>query len=378
MKFYQQDNVWDAALKRIHWLFDEFENVCVGFSGGKDSTICLNLALKVAEERGRLPLTVIFIDQEAEWQCVIDYMRVVMNDPRVDPVWLQVPIKLFNATSTTDPWLMCWEPGKEWIRPKEPNSVHDNVFGTDRFGELFDAYQKWRWPGQKVVQIAGVRAEESPARFKGLTTYETYGGETWGRINDKKIGHFTMYPLYDWSYTDVWKAIHDNGWDYCALYDYMYQHGVPVANMRVSNVHHESAVKQLFFLQEIEGDTWNRIVNRLSGINTAGQLQDKFMTPKKLPPMFKDWTEYRDHLLKHMISDPEHQRYFRETFAAYDGRYFGKAVPVLLKTQIACILANDFHGTKLSVFAASHGAYSINRGKKGGLAINSRTVDDPA
>src|SRR3990167_1853639 len=105
MKFYLDQNVFDAALERIRWLFDEFPNVVVNISGGKDSTVVLNLALMVAEEKGRLPLKVMFIDQEAEWQTVIDYIREIMADPRVDPKWLQVPIRLFNATSTIEPWL---------------------------------------------------------------------------------------------------------------------------------------------------------------------------------------------------------------------------------------------------------------------------------
>ena len=57
------------------------------------------MALLVAEEMGRLPLKVMFLDQEAEWQNVIDYVRDVMTDPRIDPMWFQVPIKMTNSTS---------------------------------------------------------------------------------------------------------------------------------------------------------------------------------------------------------------------------------------------------------------------------------------
>ena len=45
MSVIKQDNVYDEARKRIAFLFDEFENVAVSFSGGKDSTVCLNLVL---------------------------------------------------------------------------------------------------------------------------------------------------------------------------------------------------------------------------------------------------------------------------------------------------------------------------------------------
>jgi predicted phosphoadenosine phosphosulfate sulfurtransferase len=360
VKIYLPENVFDAALDRIRWLFDEFENVSVGFSGGKDSTTVLNLALMVAEEKGRLPLNVVFIDQEAEWQTVIDYVGAIMRDPRVNPCWLQVPIRLFNSTSINEPWLYCWEPGKQWIRDKDPISIQENTFGTDRFGAMFEHFHAAKFPNGPAVYLNGVRAEESPARLMGLTSYETYKGETWGRVGDKKRQHFTMYPIYDWSYTDVWKAIHDNGWPYCPIYDYMYQHGVPLQHMRVSNVHHESAVKILYYLQEIEGATWDKITNRLAGINTVGQLQHQWQQPKELPWMFDSWYEYRDHLIDKLIEDPVKQKYYRDTFARMDERYDESVHPALLRTEISCVLVNDYHGTKLSVFAASNGQHSKN------------------
>ena len=45
MKIYLNKNVYDSAIERINFIFDEFKNVIVSFSGGKDSTVILNLAL---------------------------------------------------------------------------------------------------------------------------------------------------------------------------------------------------------------------------------------------------------------------------------------------------------------------------------------------
>jgi predicted phosphoadenosine phosphosulfate sulfurtransferase len=361
---YLQESVYEAAVKRFNWLFDEFENIMVCVSGGKDSTVCLNMALQIATERDRLPLTVQFTDQEAEWQTVIDHMRKIMGDDRVDPHWLQVPIKLFNASSQIDPWLQCWEPGMEWIREKEPNSIHKNEFDTDRFHNLFAAYAKYVYGDEPACMISGVRCEESPARVRGLTGQETYKGETWGKRLSKRVPHFTMYPIYDWSYTDVWKAIHDNGWPYCPIYDYQYQHGISVIKMRVSNVHHETAISNLFYLQEIEAETWNRITARLSGISTAGQMQTDILCPKTLPPMFRDWFDYRDHLIKYLVTDPEKQDYYRRTFARYDERYPVELHKILVKIQISSVLTNDTEGIKLGSFRGANFGQSKNVGKK--------------
>lgn len=366
MRFYLNQTVWDAALERIAYLFDEFPNVVVNFSGGKDSTVILNLALIVAAEKERLPLRVDFIDQEAEWQATIDYVRQISQNPALDFRWYQMPIKIFNATSSKDDWLQCWEPGAAWMREKEPDSIHDNVYGTDRFADLFEAILTHDYRNQKACNIAGVRTEESPARLKGLTTWPTYKWITWGKKEDVKQGHYTFYPIYDWSYTDVWKAIHSNGWPYCSLYDLYYQYGLPVQNMRVSNVHHETAVRSLFSLHEIEGETWSKLVERVEGVNTAKHLQNAMFAPKELPFMFETWKEYRDYLLENLIEDEKIKNTMRTRFAAHDGRYISEVQEKLNKSEVRMILINDYHDTKYTTFHASHGKdaikYRIERG----------------
>lgn len=365
MRIYTGQTVYAAAVERMEWIFSEFKNVVINVSGGKDSTVVLNIALQVAERLGRLPLPVYFLDQEAEWDCVIDYMRTVMSDPRVKPLWFQIPFKIFNAASSVDQWLECWKPGADWIRPKEPDSIHDNVMGCDRFAEMFAAFGRTYYPNEPMCHVAGVRAEESPARLNGLTSYPTYKWVTWGKVEDKARDHYAFYPIFDWTYKDVWTAIHHNKWQYCKLYDYMYQYGIPVFDMRVSNVHHKTAIKTLTFLQEIEPDTWNRITERLASVNAVNQAFDVFRLPSELPWMFKDWYEYRDYLLEKLVTDPDNRERMRRQFKTNDDNYdHPMARNVLLKTQISAILANDWHGTKLSTFHARFGRYAKNRGSR--------------
>jgi len=348
MKIYLNKTVFAEALDRIRFIFDEFENVTVAVSGGKDSTVVFNLAMIVARERGRLPLRVMWIDQEAEWQGTADMVRSIMYDTDVLPRWYQMPIRLFNATSTIEHWLNCWEEGKDWVREKDPLAITENVYSTDRFHELFTAIAKTEFPDSPTVQIAGVRTEESPTRFVGLTSMPTYKGVTWGKILDRKRGHYSLYPIYDWSYMDVWKAIHAEGWQYNRIYDEMYRYGYSVSQMRVSNLHHETAVQHLFFLQEIEPETYNKVTARIQGIDTAGKLGKADYFVHDLPFMFKSWKEYRDFLLEKLITDPDWKKRFVSRFKKMDEDYAElRDITALHKEQVQSILANDWEGIKL-------------------------------
>lgn len=345
MKIFLNKTVLEASKERIKYLFSEFENIVVGISGGKDSTVVFNLCYDIAKELGRLPLNVMWIDQEAEWTSTVEEVKYIMNLTDVKPYWFQIPMKLTNSTSTETNYLECWEKGAEWLRDKDPISIKENKYGTDRFGKLFEAICKVEFKGLKTAMVAGVRAEESPVRHLGVTAYLTYKDITWGKKFQTK-DLYTFYPIYDWSYTDVWKAINENGWKYNKVYDYQYKYGIPVKDMRVSNLHHETAVKNLFYLQEVDSKLYNKLVKRLPGIATASQMQKDFFV-SKLPFMFKGWKEYRDFLLEKLIK-PENHALFRKGFRSHDMEFehlddYNK----ILKGHVQILMVNDIDGTKL-------------------------------
>ena len=65
-RVYGNQNVLEATKKRLAWILTEFKNVVVTTSGGKDSIVNYHLLMEVAKKMKRLPVNVLFIDQEIE------------------------------------------------------------------------------------------------------------------------------------------------------------------------------------------------------------------------------------------------------------------------------------------------------------------------
>ena len=376
MKIYLKNNVWDTALERMEYIFDNFKNVIVSFSGGKDSTVTLELALIVARKKNRLPLSVYFLDQEAEWSSVIDYVKTVMYRKEINPLWIQVPIFLPNSISQETPFLVTWEEGKEWMREKDPIAITSgHVLKGDAEKEAKTGYWytyfvksiEQLYPNESACFLAGMRAEESPQRLAGLTTGQTYKHITWGRILNKKKEHYTFYPLYDWNSSDIWKSIHDNNWKYCKIYDEFFRYGLPIKDMRVSNLNHESAIKSLFYLHELEGKTWELLNKRLNGINQAKHIDKKeLLKVDKLPFMFNSWLDYRDFLTQKLIKEDKHKNIFIKEWAKMDILYNELRNPTeMYRKQIQSILVNDIEFAKLASYMQSPPIIVYRDWKKG-------------
>ncbi|HAZ3553714.1 TPA: phosphoadenosine phosphosulfate reductase family protein, partial [Escherichia coli] len=81
-KVWTGENVLRAAMRRIEWIFDTFQSVCVSFSGGKDSTVLFHIVAEVSR-RKRRRFSVLFIDWEAQYQCTTEHvekMREIYQD----------------------------------------------------------------------------------------------------------------------------------------------------------------------------------------------------------------------------------------------------------------------------------------------------------
>lgn len=315
---YKDTNVFEEALERIRFIYDNHDDVIVAMSGGKDSTVVFHLAMIVAKEKNRLPLKVFWLDQEAEWQSTVDYMESIMRDPDVKPYWFQIPFEFPNNLSNKYNSLLVWDEAQKenWCHEKaydiaitDPICDMSGINCDKAFYMLYDKCHQYCSESDHTAVLCGMRIQESPTRRLHIVGEKAkYKGITW--CTNEKEGIRQFYPIYDFNASDIWAAIAKNKWKYNPLYDKQYQYGVSTVNMRCSALIHETAWHAIELLQEFEPKTYNRFCKRISGTNTFSHAFETEVIPKALPFMFKDWREYRDYLLAHIVK-PEYWDLFR-------------------------------------------------------------------
>lgn len=272
-------DVYALAVERTELTFDRFDYVSVMFSGGKDSTAVLNVALEVAERRGRTPIDVVFFDEEAIPYETEDYVRRVAADPRVSMRWLCLPVRHRNACSRRSPWWFPWAPEDEalWTRPLPPEAIvslpnipnepaEKRMAIPEMNGLLYD----FREVGT-VGMLMGIRAQESITRNAALSRRRD---DNWIipyiDITDKG-SLFKCYPIYDWQTEDVWTAPAVLEWDYNRAYDRMEQAGVSHSSQRCAPPYGEEPMRGLWVFQVCFPELWDKMVDRVPGAAAAAR-----------------------------------------------------------------------------------------------------------
>lgn len=94
-KKYLDKNVYEATQERIKYLFEEFDNILIAFSGGKDSSVCLNMVYDYAKKNNQLNKVAMYhLDYEAQYQMTTDYVdETFKRFDNIKRFWLCLPIE---------------------------------------------------------------------------------------------------------------------------------------------------------------------------------------------------------------------------------------------------------------------------------------------
>lgn len=252
-KFYTNIDVVTAAKQRVKNIFKSHEKVELSISGGKDS-ICLSdiiYKLCVSGEIDKSKLVVDFIDEEAIYPCVekvVKNLRLKWKSIGVEFRWWCVEVRHFNCFNqlTNDESFICWDRHKKdvWIRPMPPFAITGHPLLRPRE----DNYQAFLpRVNRGVISLQGLRVSESFQRYKTIAS-------------QKQLK--SAYPIYDWTDTDVWRYIRDNGLEIPDAYMYMYQVGTSRNAMRISQFFSIDTARSLVNMCEFYPDLFNKICKR--------------------------------------------------------------------------------------------------------------------
>lgn len=278
IKQYTNQSVFQAAVERVSYAFDNFERVYVSFSGGKDSSVMMHMACLEAIRRHRR-IGVLIIDLEAQYKNTIKHIEEMLDLYRevVDPYWVCLPISLRNAVSNFQPKWTCWDPSasKVWVREPPCRAITETEFfpffqeGME-FEEFMVLFGEWYAGDSEACGMIGIRADESLNRFRTIasSTKDTHGGKKFTTKVAK--GVFNVYPIYDWKTDDIWRFYGLNpSLPHNEVYDLMHLAGLSIHQMRLCQPYGDDQRRGLWLYHILEPETWYRVVARVNGVNSG-------------------------------------------------------------------------------------------------------------
>ena len=271
-KNYLNKNVYELAKERIAYIFKEFDNVLVAFSGGKDSSVCLEMCYDYAKQTNQLnKLAMYHLDYEAQYQMTTDFVDETFKRFKdIKRYRLCLPLKAQCVCNMQGGTWTPWEKSKQgiWVR-EMPN--YDYIINeencefdyNDSDYKVQDNFCDWfvKKHGKTAIVI-GIRTDESLNRFRAISSDKVNKYKDKKRINSNKA-----YVIYDWNVEDIRTYLGKFEKPYNKLYDLFYQAGLNVDQMRVASPFNDCASNTLKLYKIIDPNNWGRMVGRVNGVN---------------------------------------------------------------------------------------------------------------
>ena len=282
-KEYLTINVYDALQERFHYLFQEFDNIYISFSGGKDSGVLLNMLMDF--KRANYPDRTIGLfhqDFEAQYSVTTQYIDRTFKRllPEVEAYWVCLPMATRAALSSYEMYWYPWDDTKKdiWVRPmpeypyvinlEHPFTHYRYRMHQEDLAKQFGRFYKETHGNKKTVCLLGMRADESLQRYSGfLNKKYGYNGLCWISQQFKDV--WCASPLYDWTVNDIWTANYRFSYDYNHLYDLYYKAGLTPDQMRVASPFNEYSKDSLNLYRVIDPEIWTKLVGRVQGANSG-------------------------------------------------------------------------------------------------------------
>ena len=324
-------NVLEATLKRFELLFADFEYIYLSVSGGKDSSVMVQLANVVAKNMDK-KFDVLFIDQEAISKYTVSHIEELKRLSQLRRFYhICLPLEEDNACSVFEPQWIMWDKDKKdvWVReiPKDSTNEKNHSFPWFRKGmsdlEFYPLFSDWyqRLFNTKIANVIGIRAAESLERRIMINNryQDTYQSLRWSLHQSKRLTDndniYRFYPMFDWHVKDIWKCVFELDLKYNQIYEKMYKNGMTIYEMRICQPFGMQQRTGLQSFARTEPETWEKILNRVSGANFGAlysrtKLLGHLKTNK---PKHMTWEEYCCFLIESIsLTSPEIAKWYIE------------------------------------------------------------------
>lgn len=118
---YEDQDVYEALQQRLEYLFEEFDNIYISFSGGKDSGLLLNLTLDFQKKfYPEKKIGVFHQDFEAQYTVTTEYIERTFERLKgeAELYWVCLPMATRTALSSYEMFWYPWDDTKKeaWVR----------------------------------------------------------------------------------------------------------------------------------------------------------------------------------------------------------------------------------------------------------------------
>ena len=276
MKKHLPHSTFNAAFARLYELYADGHTIVVSFSGGKDSTICLELAIMAATKADALPVHVIHRDEEILLPHTYEYIDRTYQRPEVKMRHVCAYQPVVNVFDRNQPYWWIFDDRVDpelWVR--QPPSYIEKINIQNIEGLVTPDIYKTP-PDKKIYSVIGLRVSESPNRRIGL--FSSKGHLT----KPNRFGVSYCRPIYDWSDGDVWKAIKDNKWDYNEAYNIMVRFGRTRRQLRIAPLTMTAAgIPDLQLASRAWPTFFDRVCARLGGVRLAANFGKRAVEPQR-------------------------------------------------------------------------------------------------
>lgn len=260
---YLDVDCYTEAKRRIREIVELFDDLTVGFSGGKDSLATLHLVEEVYAEMGvKRKINVHFKDEEFYPEDVINLLKEYHDCGKYNFDWIALPVtaqKVYLGHSSN---IVLFDPSRKWARKPPPYAL------TDTSGKIYDKYTMndiiARNLKGRIALLTGQRTAESIFRLRSVLN----------KINQPYISHTTTprvamcKPIYDWQERDVFLYFLKKGIRYSPIYDaQMYS----TETLRVATPFIAEGADRFHLLKTRDPDFWARIIDIFPEMETQAR-----------------------------------------------------------------------------------------------------------